>query len=946
MRPERTSSDRRGGPVVPALALLAAATGMPGLLAWLLDMPALGHPLLGFSAPRPLSTALLLACAGGLLSLWLGRRSAAAVAAAITLLASVVGLAVGVVSPTQPLGMAVVVAIMFGSFAVALWMSARAPTAHRTLVTVGSIGAMLLAIAGVLVLAELGDLLQTALGRRIAQVSLSTLLGQVALSAGLLRYAAAYEATGVAPPRWLPVAVGVTVTLMMLVFWQSLIGREQAETRARASIASDAVHRAVRRQFDVIERSVERVGIFVQSVPADAPLWRTSVERLNQETLGLTRILWLDSTGTIQRGTADTVLAPGVGDVLRVWARERFVSTQVRALQPTGIALVHPVGETSRGAVVLVAFISEGDLLDEFITDTSSGFAIRAFIGDSLVAGRPRSSRAAVFRSDLHLGDRRIALSFTPDPEPVRSTFPEMLLLLGLAVAALAAATLWLARKRWEQASVVGMARMQQAIERSTDGVWELDLLTGRAHRSGALLRSLGYDPALINGDSSVWSSLMLADDKIRVTDALRAHVRGDTEVFECEYRVRASDDSWHTFVDRGRVIERTIDGQPARLLGISADITERALEKEALERSERRFRAMFDSAFQLQLLLDIDGTILEANRAAADFAGRSVQDMRGTPFSALGWWHVEDGTPARVEERFQRVTGGEATRFEVATRRADGTGATTDFSLRPIRDTKEAVAQVLVEGHDLTDRSRAQESLRMIGALTTMGQLAARVAHEINNPLAGIQNAFLLVRDGIPTTHPHYRFVGAIEREIARIAAVTRQLYETYRPDEAMNPQSSVILAISDAVSFLEQVNRARHVRIITDVSRAPSLVPVPDALLRQTLYNLVQNAVDASPPDGTVDVTAVLDDGWCVIRVRDDGPGIPADIRERIFEPFFSTKNRTMKTGGMGIGLSLVRQSVLAVGGQVFVHDRPQGGTEFEVRLPMQPIETGVLR
>jgi signal transduction histidine kinase len=81
-------------------------------------------------------------------------------------------------------------------------------------------------------------------------------------------------------------------------------------------------------------------------------------------------------------------------------------------------------------------------------------------------------------------------------------------------------------------------------------------------------------------------------------------------------------------------------------------------------------------------------------------------------------------------------------------------------------------------------------------------------------------------------------------------------------------------------------------------------------------------------------------------VIRVCDEGPGIPARIRERIFEPFFSTKDRTIKTGGMGIGLSLVRQSVLAVGGSVEVHDRPQGGTEFEVRLPMQPIDTGVLR
>jgi signal transduction histidine kinase len=187
---------------------------------------------------------------------------------------------------------------------------------------------------------------------------------------------------------------------------------------------------------------------------------------------------------------------------------------------------------------------------------------------------------------------------------------------------------------------------------------------------------------------------------------------------------------------------------------------------------------------------------------------------------------------------------------------------------------------------------------------------------------------------------------VGAIEREIARIAAVTRQLYETYRPDQSMAAESSVILAVGDAVAFLEQVNRARNVRIVTDVSKAPSLVPVPDALIRQTLYNLVQNAVDASPEHGSVEVIARQEGDECVICVADEGQGIPQEIRHRIFEPFFSTKDRKLKTGGMGIGLALVRQSVLAVGGRISVRDRPGGGIEFEVRLPMTPIDTGALR
>lgn len=366
---------------------------------------------------------------------------------------------------------------------------------------------------------------------------------------------------------------------------------------------------------------------------------------------------------------------------------------------------------------------------------------------------------------------------------------------------------------------------------------------------------------------------------------------------------------------------------------------------QQALDEGQR-FRAVFDTAFQVQLLLDHTGTVLEANRAAGELADRAPDALTGLTFWRAPWWDDDAVTGERVRDRFERALAGETQRFEVELGRGRDRALTMDFSLKPLLDSARRVTQVIVEGRDLTIRKRAEESLREISALTTMGRLAARVAHEINNPLAGIQNAFLLIRGAIPTDHQHYRFVGAIEREIARIAAVTRQLYETYRPDQTMVAESSVILAVSDAVSFLEQVNRGRQVRIVTDMSRAPTMVPVPDALLRQTLYNLVQNAMDVSPAHGTITVCAVQEEQECVLRVADEGPGIPPALLERIFDPFFSTKDRSMKTGGMGIGLALVRQSVLAVGGRIVVHGRPLGGTEFEVRLPMIPLDTGVLR
>ena len=200
-----------------------------------------------------------------------------------------------------------------------------------------------------------------------------------------------------------------------------------------------------------------------------------------------------------------------------------------------------------------------------------------------------------------------------------------------------------------------------------------------------------------------------------------------------------------------------------------------------------------------------------------------------------------------------------------------------------------------------------------------------------------GIQSAFLLIKDAIPRDHPHFVYVGAIEREIERISRVTRQLYETYRPERDPIGVSSVQLVVTDAVAFLNQVNRANSVTIETDLVRVPSAVPVPAAMLRQIVYNLVQNAIDVSPPGGRVQVIATASTTALELIVRDQGPGIPEGMREQVFEAFFSTKEKSMRTSGMGLGLALVRRTVAAAGGTIRIETAAGGGAEFIVTLPL---------
>ncbi len=504
---------------------------------------------------------------------------------------------------------------------------------------------------------------------------------------------------------------------------------------------------------------------------------------------------------------------------------------------------------------------------------------------------------------------------------------------LALAVVILLAITFTLLRSSNSLARTSERARLARAVESATVGLWERDSRSGESSRSAAVWQRLGYDATEAGFP---WETLIHSEDRAAYDERMQEHLAGASDAFEIEYRVRARNGDWHWIVDRGRLVQRDERDRPTRVVGICADVTERKRSDQALAASEHRFRTMFDSGFQHQHLLDGNCRLLEANRTSLDFAGTSIDQVRGKYFWDTPWWQGHEAGQGRLRTACQDALTGQTVRYQDEVRGGDGRVTLVDFSLTPIIDSEHRVIQLLAEARDISERQRAENTMRELDNLSTMGRLAARVAHEINNPLAGIQNSFLLIKGAIPTDHPYFSYVGAIEREIARMAAITRRLYETYRPDGDGREEASVPILISDAVAML-QVDRATKVRIEVDTSGSPGVLPLPGALLRQAVYNLVQNAVEASPAGGTVRVRAWRADNTFLLSVTDQGPGVPADVRARLFEPFVATRSG-IRTGGMGLGLSLVKRSVLALGGWIDLRDPEGGGAEFTIAIPLR--------
>jgi hypothetical protein len=521
------------------------------------------------------------------------------------------------------------------------------------------------------------------------------------------------------------------------------------------------------------------------------------------------------------------------------------------------------------------------------------------------------------------------------DELPARSPLSGIVLGLGVLASGLLILVLFLAQHSWRLARTAERRQVRRALETPTDGVWEWGVQTHEMLRS-AMWRGLGYGIREPLATVRSWLSRIHPEDLSALQAAMRSHLSGESDSLAMEYRIQAADGSWHWIVDRARVVERAALGTPTRVFGIYADITERRVAAEALRASERRFRVIFDSTFQFQILLGVDGGLLEANRTVLEFGAVQLEDVHGVSLWQTPWWAGAPDRVRRLQEACAAATRGRTVQYQEDLQGTGTATATVELSVKPIRGPDGNVVQVLVEGRDVTERVQAESALRELDTLSTLGRLAARVAHEINNPLAGIQNSFTLLKDAVPPEHRYHRYVGAIEREIARIAGVTRELYGLYRAEHAENGQSSVSVAIADAVALLNQLNRSSSIRIRTDTERAPQVLPHPDALVRQVIFNLIQNGVEASPENGTVQVTAWSDERMFHLSVRDHGPGVPMQVREKIFAGFYSTKTG-LTTGGMGLGLAIVKRSLTALGGEILILDPPDGGADFRVRLPL---------
>ncbi len=247
--------------------------------------------------------------------------------------------------------------------------------------------------------------------------------------------------------------------------------------------------------------------------------------------------------------------------------------------------------------------------------------------------------------------------------------------------------------------------------------------------------------------------------------------------------------------------------------------------------------------------------------------------------------------------------------------------------------------SDLLVALYDRTEELRAQHEMVAREKLATVGEIASGVAHEVNNPLATIRmEAELLSGDANPGTGEAAR---TIIREVDRAASIIRSLMQLVRRTDMTPTPIQLNHIVLDLSEIRRSVLRSENVTIQTDLDEAAPPVLGLGQELMQVILHLVNNAEHAvrDHPPATIRIATRAREGWVRLQVEDSGQGVRPDIRNRIFEPFFSTKS---PDEGSGLGLTVCQRVVSGLGGRIRVEDSDLGGARFVVEIPAAPLRS----
>jgi PAS domain S-box-containing protein len=478
-------------------------------------------------------------------------------------------------------------------------------------------------------------------------------------------------------------------------------------------------------------------------------------------------------------------------------------------------------------------------------------------------------------------------------------------------------------------AADTGRARAQELqtiLDTAVDGIIVIDARGGIESFNRGAERLFGYPAAEVVGRNV--SVLMPSPDHERHDDYLARYLSaGEARIIGTGRTVTGRRRDGKTFPLHLSVGEMTIDGV-RKFTGMLHDLSAHVQQEQRRRASDARWQSVVESAVDGIVVIDPYGRIEAFNPAAERLFGYAERDVLGQNVTML--------MPSPYREEHDRYL---ARYLATGTKKIIGIGREVqglrrDGTMFPLHL---SVGEMNVGGerrftgilHDLSARTEIEQQLREQTALARLGEMAAVVAHEVKNPLAGIRGAIQVIGGRLPADSMDRRMTAEIVARIDALSALMKDLLLFARPPKP-NPQlTDVAQLVTTTAELLREDPSLRDVQVHVKGTALPTLADA--SLLQIVFHNLLVNGAQAMQGRGDIRVSVANAQSMCRIEFADHGPGIPPDVRDKVFAPFFTTKQR-----GSGLGLPTCRRLVEAHRGTIIVDCPPGGGTTVTVSLP----------
>jgi PAS domain S-box-containing protein len=638
-----------------------------------------------------------------------------------------------------------------------------------------------------------------------------------------------------------------------------------------------------------------------------------------------------------------TVLTDGAGT--------RFYGRDVaKLISSASNAPVYGLYDTFLGFGIVGGYMSRF----EDVGNSAAGIALRILAGENPASASLRVAQTDGFMVDFRQLDRwnlnanrlppGTAVLFKEPPfwERYRNEF--IVICAVIAVQTLLIAALLMQRRRRRRAEEhlrQSEERISIAAESANLGFWQLDPVTYRIWATEHCRRILGLAP-----DAEVTQQSFInachPEDRAHATRICRDPIENGKS-YEQEYRVVHPDGQVRWILDRAHNLVDAA-GKSRRITGVVIDITERKKASEALRESEERYRNVVETQSELICRYLPDGTLTFVNDAYCRFFGRSRDELIGKNFTELLPEDARQGALSYVQTLMNNQ---HPVRYEHQVIGRMGRRAWQEWNDRVIRGTDGKITELQGVGRDITELKRAKREARdrsrevtHLTRVASLGELSGALAHELNQPLTAIlsnaQAAQRILAKKVIDLPEVREILNDIVIDDNRASEVIRRLRVLFKKGEAqlqptdVNEVTMEVLGLAHSELITHQVTGSYHL--------TPDLPPVQAdrVQLQQVLLNLVVNACEAmgatDPKSRKLGVSTILrDNGIVNIEVTDHGSGVPQDTMDRLFEPFYTTKEN-----GLGLGLSISRSIVASHGGRLSARNNPDQGATFVVELP----------